>query len=284
MRFNANAKVNLYLDVLGKDPADGYHRIRSIFQEITLADEIEMEPADRDEIRFESGTADLSGADLTRTTVHKALDGFRTAFGINERYSIRVKKNIPLGAGLGGGSSDAAAVLLALAERYAIAVEEVEPIGRRIGSDVPFFFRGGMCLVEGKGEKVTPLGTQLEDVYFLIVYPNIHVSTAEAYGRIKEYGDGKLAENYLKKTPKNIDFLRENMYNNFQSVVFNWNPRLRQISEELVELLKPELWMMSGSGSSLLFLYHMREKGEENYRLVRQHSQFEAFICDPNYR
>lgn len=155
MIVRAFAKINLGLEIVGKRP-DGYHDIRTLFQTVSLGDEIELEAA--------AGGLELTGDDpgisWDRTNlVHRAAGLLRERTGSAEGVRIAVRKMIPAGRGLGGGSSDAAATLLALNRMWGLGLgpEEMAPLARKLGADVPFFLEGGLCLGEGIGDRLTPL-------------------------------------------------------------------------------------------------------------------------------
>lgn len=174
MLLRAPAKLNLTLEVLDRLD-DGYHRIRSVMTPIALWDEISVESA------ADAGTFDSRPATLNNESnlVVRAMD----AAGVDRAHlRVELRKGIPMGAGLGGGSSDAAAILLAVREGR-LAGHTAEPwpvVARRLGSDVPFFLAGGPALVEATGERVTPAGSA-PPWWALVVMPRENVATAQAY-------------------------------------------------------------------------------------------------------
>ncbi|NPV01992.1 MAG: 4-(cytidine 5'-diphospho)-2-C-methyl-D-erythritol kinase [Brevinematales bacterium] len=279
MKILSRAKLNLFLDITGKDPSDGYHYIDSLFQEISLADEILIEESVADSIEFRG--IDIPGTD---TTVHRALRMFRDTTGVLQKYRIVTDKHIPTGAGLGGGSSNAAAVLSALAEMNGIPARELIPVGARIGSDVPFFFTGGLCRVRGKGELIEPLAGRLDGLHFIVAYPDIHISTKWAYSLIDGYGTGLAEDEILKKRAIDIDFLRKIMYNRFQGKIFDEEEKLSALKEKLDLELRAEISMMSGSGSSLFFVYESERIRDEVFEIIKNIFNYRFFRCDPVYR
>ncbi|URA10216.1 4-(cytidine 5'-diphospho)-2-C-methyl-D-erythritol kinase [Thermospira aquatica] len=277
MKIFSCAKINLYLDVVGRD-TDGYHFIESLFQEVSLADEIEVNPSESDFISFDGMLVEGD------TTVHKALRLFRESFGTKSGYTIHVKKRIPMGAGLGGGSSNAAAVLSALAVLEGVEKASLFPLASRIGSDVPFFLWGGMAWVSGKGEKITPLSCRLEDVYFLIVYPGIHVSTAWAYSLINDYRPHTHPQNILDSLGGSLDFLRKIVYNKFQPFVFAAREDLARWKAILDRESGAEFSFMSGSGSSLVYVYSSAERRDADRKCFSYQRDIQVFSADPVYR
>jgi len=179
-RLRALAKINLGLRVLHKR-ADGFHELRTVFQTISLADtlDVEFEPSRRTAI-------EITGCDnIPDNLVARAAGAAMDAMKLTGKVRFHLTKRIPMGAGLGGGSSDAAAVLLALpvlAGRE-LALEELVALGAQLGSDVPFFFLGGTALGLGRGTELYPL-PEMPAEPLVLVAPAIHVSTAEAYGAL----------------------------------------------------------------------------------------------------
>lgn len=172
MILRAPAKINLTLEVLNRQD-DGYHRLRSVMLPIALEDEIAIEPAEQ--FAFSCDPATLTGDNL----VVRAL---AAAGAAGVPLSVALRKRIPVGAGLGGGSSDAAAILRAAIEGALGALEPLDwlAVARALGSDVPFFLTGTGALVEGSGERVTALGAQ-PPWWVVVLAPHVHVDTGEAY-------------------------------------------------------------------------------------------------------
>jgi 4-diphosphocytidyl-2-C-methyl-D-erythritol kinase len=176
LRVRSFAKINLALSVLGRRP-DGYHDIETVFQTISLYDDLEFRLASTLELECRN----LPGVRPKENLVFKAA-ALLASVSKSPGVSINMTKNIPVGAGLGGGSSNAAVALLALRRLWDIKVSDPELFGlaASLGSDVPFFLQGGTALGTGRGEIITPL-PDLSPQFVVVVYPGIHVSTAEAY-------------------------------------------------------------------------------------------------------
>lgn len=175
MIVRAPAKVNLTLEILDRRE-DGYHRLRSVMLPIAIEDEIEIEPAAR--FAFACEPAQLAPDNLV-------VQAFAAAGLRDAPFSVRLRKSVPAGAGLGGGSSDAAAILRAAIEGALGPVAARDWVGaaRALGSDVPFFLTGTGALVEGTGERVTALGA-LPPWWVVVLAPAIHVDTGDAYRRL----------------------------------------------------------------------------------------------------
>jgi 4-diphosphocytidyl-2-C-methyl-D-erythritol kinase len=183
MKINSFAKINLGIEVLGDRP-DGYHDILTLFQSIDLADSLEFSPSPNEGIV-------LSGDDPAvpwdeRNLVHRAASLLQSRTGCRRGSRISVRKSIPAGKGLGGGSSNAAMTLLGLDEFWALGLgaEGLTPLARELGADVPYFLQGGLCLGEDRGDRLTRL-EDLEPLWVLLAFPPFAVSTAEIYGAFR---------------------------------------------------------------------------------------------------
>ena len=176
MIIKAPAKINLEFEILGKRE-DGYHDIRTVMQSIDLNDYLEIE---------KSEAFSLTGtmvAPPRETTIYKAVTVMEETFCRDLPIRVHLDKMIPVSAGMGGGSSNAAAVLYAINELYELKAskEELAGLAASVGADVPFFIVGGKCLCEGFGEKVTPLPPDEEPGYYIIFRPHKRVNTKQAY-------------------------------------------------------------------------------------------------------
>jgi 4-diphosphocytidyl-2-C-methyl-D-erythritol kinase len=254
----APAKVNLHLRVYGRR-ADGYHGLRSLFQAISLADDIVVGSLKQPHSIEIDGVFDCPPE---KTTLYKSVLAFREATGRVDGVSIAVKKAIPAG-GLGGGSSDAAAALLALDSLFGTGLgsEKLSAIGLGIGSDVPFFFAEGAALVSGRGEIVEKMDAR-DDYVLLVVFPGFPVSTQEAYGLL----DRERPDDSSEPDPSPAE-LRElyradpstwTFANSFEPHVGGKHPAILS----WLSLLKSEgasFVSMSGSGSTLFGVF-----GSEN--------------------
>lgn len=199
LQQQAYAKLNLTLDILGKRD-DGYHDLRSVMQQISLCDDIEIDVETGEDWKLECDREDIPTD--SSNLAWKAAGVFYKALGKDPQgITIRITKRIPSQAGLGGGSADAAAVLNALNdhEGKSFTAQELADLSAKVGSDVPFCVLGGTALVEGRGERVTAVNP-MPDCFYCIVMPDFSVSTADLYRAIDEKGttyrpdtDGMLA-------------------------------------------------------------------------------------------
>ncbi len=180
--LRAFAKLNLYLEILGKR-GDGYHEIRSLMVTVDLADVVRVR-AVRSGL---SVVADAPGVPSGPDNLcWKAAEALAARAGVRQGAEVRLSKNVPVAAGLGGGSSDAAATLVGLNRLWGLGLAECElaDVAAGVGSDVPFFLRGGLQLAEGRGERLTPLPNP-PDAWFVIAAPKFEVSAAWAYAAAK---------------------------------------------------------------------------------------------------
>jgi 4-diphosphocytidyl-2-C-methyl-D-erythritol kinase len=252
-RVQAPAKINLDLRVLGKRP-DGYHELRTIFQTVSLADSIEIAftPARKTSIHLEDGLA-IPDNLVTRAAV-LVMEAMRTTGAIE----MRLKKRIPMGAGLGGGSSDAAAVLLALPvlAGRALPLDRLCALAQELGSDVPFFLLGGTAAAIGRGTELFPL-PDVPPARGLVVAPAIHVNTAEAYRHLSPRLTSESQENKIFSFQSHTWELGGGgpAANDFEPVVFEQHSCLATLKARLAQAgASPAL--MSGSGSALFGLFH----------------------------
>lgn len=246
----AHAKINLFLEILGKRD-DGFHDIATVMQEISLADRLTATPAEDGVLSVTSTDRDVPpGED---NLVFRAARALQEEIGAQKGIAFHLEKRIPMAAGLGGGSADAAAALV-LANRVwkaGLDREGLRAIGAGIGSDVPFFLWGGTCLCEGRGERVTPLPAS-PAMSVLLVLPPWGVSTAAAYG----------AADAEAIRPRNVDgmvrAIREGKPSAVQAESFNrFEEVLEQAEPRQAELLnalrdgEPGCIRLSGSGSAV---------------------------------
>ncbi|HHF98872.1 MAG TPA: 4-(cytidine 5'-diphospho)-2-C-methyl-D-erythritol kinase [Candidatus Aerophobetes bacterium] len=276
--LKAPAKINLYLDVLGKRE-DGYHEIESIAQSITFYDILSFEKIKKG---IEIVCPNLDISEEKENLVYKAVKLFFDFTGISPGVRVILKKKIPLGAGLGGGSSDAATTLLALNELFdaKISLSSLLAISSKIGTDVPFCVMRGTALLKGKGEKIYPLPS-LKEGWVVLVYPNIKISTSWAYSQIgQNFQKGKIKESRLKieNLKKGIEKeqlkgIREILYNRLEEVVIEEYPLIGEIKKELIKRGAKGA-LMSGSGSTVFALSESKKEAEK----LKKHLQGKGTI------
>jgi 4-diphosphocytidyl-2-C-methyl-D-erythritol kinase len=254
-RIRALAKLNLDLRVLGVR-ADGYHELRTIFQTISLADSIDLSftPARRTAIELDDALAIPDN--LAVRAAQLAMDAMR----VTGRVEIRLTKRIPMGAGLGGGSSDAAVILLALPVLAGRVIElpQLIEMARQLGSDVPFFLLGGRAAAIGRGTELFPLPDSPAR-YGVLIDSGIHVSTAEAYRLLGASLTSGSQQNKIESFQSQMwgQGCPGTCVNDFEAVVFKQHPRLGAIKRKLIRSGASPA-MMTGSGSALFGLFEDR--------------------------
>lgn len=257
-RVRAHAKINLSLKVLGRRP-DGFHELRTVFHTISLHDVLEF--------RFTPGRALRISLDdplrLPDNLVLRAAHAFAERFGLRGALEMKLDKRIPAGGGLGGGSSDAAAVLLALPALTGkpASLAELTEIAASLGSDVPFFLYGGAALGLGRGEELYPL-PDLPTLPVLVLAPPLHVSTPEAY-RMLGRGALTLDENSSKLRSLQSFVWRPGSWraaeNDFEDAVFRLHPELERWQRKL-ERSGAHVARLSGSGAALFGVFPNQSK------------------------
>lgn len=258
VRVRAFAKVNLSLEVLNKRP-DGYHNLRTIFQTISLADVIDL---DASRARRTTITVDADVAIPGENLMVKAATAVLEACGVSAQVRMRLRKKIPMGGGLGGGSTDAAAVLLALPGVLGktLEFERLMEIGAELGSDVPVFLIGGTVLGLGRGTELYPLA-DIAATPALVVSSGVHVSTAQAYGSLARGAEEPNEPNRTARLAEELSGVGDwsgFCTNDFEAAVFGAHPELPRIRRKLARLgARPAL--MTGSGSAIFGLFSTTE-------------------------
>jgi 4-diphosphocytidyl-2-C-methyl-D-erythritol kinase len=264
IRIPAFAKVNLRLDILGKRP-DSYHELRTIFQSISLHDELRLRHSKTSGICLNiNGDQSLSLEPVRKNLVYKAVDALRRELEIRRGVEIDLHKKIPAGRGLGGGSSDAAAALLGYLQltRGKIPDARLMEIAASLGADVPFFLFGGRALGIGRGDEIYPL-PDIPKLTFLVVSPSdIHVPTPDAYRWLRAPALTKIrsASKLWKfcslcwSLPATAGAQGSGLSNDFERPVFQRHPRLAQIKRALLQRGATEA-SLAGSGSAVFGVF-----------------------------
>jgi 4-diphosphocytidyl-2-C-methyl-D-erythritol kinase len=284
LKLFPNCKINIGLRVVRKRE-DGYHDLETIFYPVLgLHDELEVEAVDHFKLGIknfefiqEGLVVDCPAED---NLIIKCYQHMRAKYPQIGDVRIRFKKNIPFGAGLGGGSSDAAHMAIALNEIYSLRLtqqqlaEEVRPLG----ADCPFFVYNTPCYAEGIGDKLTPISLDLSELRLVMIKPNCSVSTKEAYGGIVPKGSSELF-----KTVQNSSTLFNYAYNDFEDTVFKAHPEIADIKQRLLDA-GAIYAAMSGSGSTVFGLFQDDAESCTNAELRMLHEEFaEMIIFDDTF-
>ncbi len=259
------AKVNLFLKVLSRRP-DGYHDIASLVCPVSLFDVLHMHERDDGLITVKDDKGLLPEG--RENTVFRAATLMKETFRIDKGVDVFIEKRIPIGAGLGGPSSNAAATMTGLNRMWRLSLKEDEltSLGARIGADVPLFVYGSSCIIEGIGEKVTPF--PLPPLWLLIVYPNTVLKTREVYEGLKFVLTKSENEVTLATKVETIYDVARLLENDLEKVGIPSCPIIRSIKERLVAEGAVGA-LMSGSGSSAFGLFDSRESAEKASAALR---------------
>ena len=280
MKEYAPAKINLFLDVIRKRE-DGYHDLGTLFQTIDAGDTVSAEP--RQDGRITLCYNEPQNYPLETDLVYKAAKLLQQESGTTLGADIYLNKVMPLGAGLGGGSADAAATLRLLNQLWKLKFkfEKLEEIGAKLGADVPFLVRGGTAMAEGIGEKLTfvkPL--QLNDEqYLLVATPLDSVPTKDAYAGVPKSGPDRW-ETYKSKCMRtgkaaSIDFALANTFNAFEESVFPKHPLVEEMKNEFKRLGATSV-LMSGSGASVFGVFETRKQAKEAAEELKPISRYQV--------
>jgi len=276
----AFAKINLRLDILGKRP-DGFHELRTVFQSISLYDEVRLRPSAKPGISLViQGNQSLAHEPVKTNLVYRAVDLLCRELKIRSGVEIELWKAIPAGRGLGGGSSDAAAALVGFLRlhRKQLPLPRLIELAATLGADVPFFLLGGRALGVNKGDEIYPLADIPQRSILLVSPRSIHVPTPDAYRWLKAPRLTKLAA-----TPKLWEFCalcwstqESGLSNDFERPVFRRHPRLSQIKRELLQKGATEA-LLAGSGSAVFGVFPSPAKAR---RAAVGFPHDQTFVCE----
>ena len=269
LTVSAPAKLNLTLEVLGKRP-DGYHEIRSVLQTIDLCDTL----------RFEAGRGitfrcDMPGWLAEKSLVSRAVALLQEAAVGSYGATIEIEKRLPLMSGLGGDSSDAAAVLRGLNELWKLDLspEKLLDLAAKLGSDVAFFLQGGTALAGGRGDIVKPL-PGLSNLWFLLVVPDVpreSGKTGRLYAKLNagHYTDGNITEKLVETLHKGEEFSPSLLFNTFENIAFDCFKGLMDYKEHILKLGAPRVHL-AGSGPTLFTVFEDRAQAGDLYTRCKQ--------------
>ncbi len=265
MILKSYAKVNLYLEVLGRRK-DGYHNIDTLFQTIDLYDTLHFEELTQEGLfELECSISGLCGDD---NIIWKAIESLRPYLSPSSKgLKIVLEKRIPMGAGLGGGSSNGAMVLRGLNQYYNLNIDEntLMRLASRLGADVSFFVKGGLARGQGIGERLTHYDDLFCPIHFLVIYPNIHVVTKDAYEDIEldHQSDAKDINNLVNGLKnKDLSKVANNLFNRFEEGQFRKYPMIKDLKDQLLSLGALGA-LMSGSGSTVFGVFKSRKEAQK---------------------
>ena len=287
------AKINLHLEVIGKRE-DGFHELAMIMQNIDLSDYLEFQINNEGLIKLDSDCNDLSLS--SDNLIVKSANLLRKKLNIDLGANIFLRKNIPIGAGLAGGSSNAAATLIGLNKLWNLNLDNKKlcSLSSKLGSDIPFFINGGIQLCFGRGEILEKLDSNFEYGVLLLKNPNVSVSTADTYRKYSSSFCDKyfMSEDKIEKIRKNLrdnglkrlNFDNEHMIikNDLQLVVEKENHSVKQALYLLSTLKNCLTYSMSGSGPTCFALFKDVETAKKelnsNYKLFKEKG-YDSWVC-----
>ena len=276
--FKSFSKVNLGLKILDLLP-DNYHSIFTIMQEIDLHDTIHFQKNLEKKINFKTDGTIIVPNDKTNLC-YKAAKLIFENYTISSGINVHLTKNIPIGAGLGGGSSNAATVLRALNDIFNLKIKnrELKELAMELGCDVPFFINGGTQIAEGKGEILTPLNIDISQYYFLLVFPSFQVSTKWAYSFFKKDLPNTFDSHKFRSFQASLDW--KLFENDFENIIKSTYPEVVEI-RRILEMNSSIFVSLSGSGSTMFGVFEDFLKADSAY----QHLQnYHCCIVKPHKR
>ena len=274
MEINSYAKINLGLHILNKRQ-DSLHNIITVFQEIDFYDQISIEKSD--DFIFETN---VDWLDKKNNTCIQAFEATKEKFPNISNIKINLVKNIPTSAGLGGGSSNGTAVLKGINELFALKMsqDELIELSKKISADSPFFVNGGLQVGEGTGRDLSPVESNLNGVYILLVMPDIKIDTKNAYKKclLKDKTNIKFAG--MLGELKNYDLSSELFYNDFEVYVFKTHPEIGKIKLKILDL-GAQYASLSGSGSTVFGIFSNKQDALKAHQFFSLH--FSAIVTSP---
>ncbi|MGL9746263.1 4-(cytidine 5'-diphospho)-2-C-methyl-D-erythritol kinase [Enterococcus sp. DIV0170] len=264
----APAKINLGLDILGKRP-DGLHELAMVMASIDLADRLYLEEIPEDKIIIETNKAFLPTD--KKNHVYEALELVKERFEIKKGLRVKIHKEIPVAAGLGGGSTDSAAALRAVNRLWdlGLSIEEIASLGAEVGSDVPYCVYGQTSLVEGFGEKVTPIAP-MPQCWVVVVKPRMSVSTRTIFAQIvmEDLYHPDIAALVSAIEANDYQKMTENLGNSMEVVTIRKHPVIQQLKDRMLKY-GADAAMMSGSGPTVYALCHKYSRAKHVFNALK---------------
>ena len=270
------AKINWLLRILGKRE-DGFHELCTIFQTVSLADQITFEADEQLTLTCRDEKIPTDDSNL----IIRAARRLKNEFGVPQGARLHLDKRIPAPGGLGGGSSNAAVALLGLATLWNLDVgfEKLVEIGAGLGSDVPFFFYGGTAYGAGRGTEITPLRDEREN-FLLIVTPGIHVPTKEAFARLDAprltNENSKSILKICQNEAESFNLRQSALINDFEKSVFAFEPEIGRVKERLLNH-GARTAVLSGSGASVFAIFDKEETRQATIKALEEEKNWRKF-------
>lgn len=269
INLKARAKINIALDVLNKRE-DGYHNLRMIMQSVNLHDKLFIKKTKDNLIKVSTNLVWLPTDN--RNLAYRAADFLKKEFNIKDGIYIEIQKRIPVSAGLAGGSTDCAAVLIGLRNIFNLPItnSELMILGKKFGADVPYCIMRGTALAEGIGDKLTKIDN-FPKIYILLAKPNINISTAEVYKNLNL--DNIKHDNKIDNIIKSIKYgdiksISKNMFNVLESVTIKLCPLINDLKAEMINFGALSS-LMSGSGPTVFGLYENKNDAVKALKYIK---------------
>lgn len=282
MRIKANAKINLALDVIGERP-NGYHDVRMIMQSVDLADYLELTPNNSNSITLSSDNTQIECDESN--LIYRAATLLQNTVNSHDGVDIRLTKNIPIAAGMAGGSTDAAATLVGLNELfgYNLTNQELRDIGVKLGADIPFCIEGGTFLSEGIGEILTKI-PDAPDCFLVVAKPDISVSTKYVYDNLvldNNTAHPDVDNMLLQIKNSNLQGVAAGLGNILESVTANKYSIIGDIKLSLLNHGALNA-LMSGSGPTVFGIYDKKETATQALEALHAEIDFkQGFVTVP---
>ena len=283
-KINCPAKINLFLNITNKR-ADGFHELQSLITKIDLFDELSVEKSTKFSLEIQGEFAEF--IDIKNNLFTKILDYFIENFHINSNLKIILEKNIPVGAGLGGGSSNGAYFIKILNEIFALKLSKnaMQKISLNFGSDITFFFENQPCLMSGRGEFLTEIlqfKNEFKKLKILLINPKIHLSTKEIFqdfAQINQQFSEKFSERIFLE--KSLQEILHKFNNDLEEPAISKAPIISEILQNL-QKFSPICAKMSGSGSSCFAIFNNEKNLQETYEFfIKNYPNF--FVKKVNF-
>ncbi len=262
------AKINLFLDVVERGKS-GFHKISTVFQAISLFDKLTIKVSNNNKININNRSLQNRP-----NIVEKVLEIYKKEYNVKEKFNIKIKKNIPVGAGLAGGSSDAAAVITGINRllNLSLSYEELVNIGKQIGKDIPFFFNGATQIGSNYGEVLRPLHTGME-YFILLIYPGFEISTKESYKNLNPEDfnkEGSVLDNLISGMKRcDIKSTSMSLYNIFENNAFEKYSVIREIRNDICNTGALNV-LMSGTGSTVFGIFQNKKNIKKANKKLKQ--------------
>ena len=283
-KIKCPAKINLFLHITNKRP-DSFHELQSLITKIDLFDELVVEKSTKFSLEINGEFAEF--IEINNNLFTKILDYFVKNFHIDSNLKIRLQKNIPVGAGLGGGSSNGAYFIKILNENFALNLSknDMQKISLNFGSDIAFFFENEACLMSGRGEFLTEIPqfkNDLKKLKILLINPKIHLSTKEIF---QDFAEKKyqFSSKILERTflEKSLQEILQNFNNDLEKPAISKAPVISEILQNL-QKFSPICVKMSGSGSSCFGIFDNEKNLQETYEFfIKNYPNF--FVKKVNF-